>query len=184
MLDLSAAFDTVDHEILLQRLEKRLGVTGTALQWFRSYLSGRTQRVYINGTTSESHPLKYGVPQGSVLGPKCFRIYTLPVGDIARLHGLNYQIYVDDNLYITFKPPSKQHLGTFEVSMVNMEKCIQDIRGWMADNFLKLNASKTEFLLIGSCFRSMVLCSHIQIGDEKVAPTTSAKALVSYLTGV
>jgi hypothetical protein len=106
MLDLSAAFDKVDHEILLRRLEKRLGVKGTVLQWFRSYLSGRTQRVYVNGTTSDSHPFKYGVPQGSVMGPKCFRVYTLPVGDIARLLGLNYQIYADDNdLYIVFKPP-------------------------------------------------------------------------------
>ncbi len=72
LLDLSTAFDTVDHEILLHRLEKRLGVTGSALLWFKSYLSSRRQRVYIKGTSSDDRPIKYGVPQGSILGPKLF----------------------------------------------------------------------------------------------------------------
>ena len=72
LLDLSAAFDTIDHNILLNRLEKRFGVTGDALKWFKSYLTGRTQSVIINGTESEKCPLKYGVPQGSKLGPILF----------------------------------------------------------------------------------------------------------------
>ncbi len=82
LLDLSAAFGSVDHAILLHGLEKRLVVTGSALLWFKSYLSSRTQRVYIKGTSSDDRPLKYGVPQGSILGPKLLKVYTLPVGDI------------------------------------------------------------------------------------------------------
>ena len=69
LLDLSAAFDTVDHRVLLRRLEVTYGITGTALQWFRSYLTGRTQQVYINQTYSDDFPLPYGVPQVSCLGP-------------------------------------------------------------------------------------------------------------------
>ncbi len=77
LLHLSAAFETVDHEILLHRLEKRLGVTGSALLLFKSYLSSCTQRIYIKGTSSDDCPLKYGVPQGSIsLDPNCSR-YTL-----------------------------------------------------------------------------------------------------------
>ena len=69
LLDLSAAFDTVDHGILLPRLSNRFGITGTVLEWFRSYLSDRTQFVQVNDACSASHVLEFGVPQGSVLGP-------------------------------------------------------------------------------------------------------------------
>ena len=75
LLDLSAAFDTVDHQVLLRRLEVTYGITGTALQWFRSYLTGRTQRVYINQTYSDDFALPHGVPQGSCLGPLLFTMY-------------------------------------------------------------------------------------------------------------
>ena len=104
-LDLSAAFDTVDHAILLERLEKCIGITGSCLAWFKSYLSNRSQRVLINGATSSPHKLFCGVPQGSVLGPKLFNIYTLPLGDILRKHSSMFHIYADDdNIYLVFKP--------------------------------------------------------------------------------
>ena len=102
MQDLSAAFDTVDHNILLKRMETRLGICGNALNWFKSYLSDRSQSVYINGNQSRAQNLKYGVPQGSVLGPILFNIYTLPLGDILRKNGISYHFYADDSQEYVF----------------------------------------------------------------------------------
>ena len=82
LLDLSAAFDTVSHSILIRRLKDRIGVSGKALEWFISYLSERKQSVCINNSHSESVDLKYDVPQGSILGPILFTVYTLPLAGI------------------------------------------------------------------------------------------------------
>ena len=75
LLDLSAAFDTVDHRILLDRLQFDFGISGSALNWIESYLSNRTQRIYIDGVLSSNFNLKFGVPQGSCLGPLLFSLY-------------------------------------------------------------------------------------------------------------
>ena len=83
-LDLSSAFDTIDHDILLHRLEHRLCITGNCLSWFKSYLPERTFRVKIDEELSEPKDLKYAVRQGSVLGPKLFTLYVLSLGDLAR----------------------------------------------------------------------------------------------------
>ena len=105
LLDLSAAFDTIEHSILISRLETRFGVTGLALQWITSYLSDRTQQVVINGAISESAALLQGVPQGSVLGPILFTIYVSPLADIAKRFGMQYHFYADDSqLYVSFEP--------------------------------------------------------------------------------
>ena len=79
LLDLSAAFDTVDHGILLQTLQRKLGVCGTALSWFKSYLEERSQRICLKETFSQPFDLKWGVPQCSCLGPLLFTIYTQDV---------------------------------------------------------------------------------------------------------
>lgn len=76
LLDLSSAFDTVNHQVLLEPLRSRFGVTGTALDWFASYLSGRVQCISVNGGTSDAFHLNQGVPQVSCLGPLLFTVYT------------------------------------------------------------------------------------------------------------
>ena len=90
LLDLSAAFDTISHSILLSRLEKRYAIRGRALQWFKSYLMGRGQCVKIGVNLSKRKVLSYGVPQGSILGPILFTLYTAPLGDIARKEGVGH----------------------------------------------------------------------------------------------
>ena len=97
MLDLSAAFDTIDNDILLSRVCNVYGITGNALDWFRSYLTGRKHRVVIEDSLSVDQELDIGVPQGSVLGPRIYCMYTKPVSDIIQRHS-----YADDTqLYMT-----------------------------------------------------------------------------------
>ena len=139
-------FDTIDHNTLLNLLNKRFGICGSALDWIRSYLSDRQQCILIDGETSEKLNLSYGVPQGSVLGPILFTIYTTPLGDIVRKHGLTFHLYADDTqLYIAFKPTDNL---SKEEALSRIEKCVEDIRAYMAVNFLKLNDDKTELLII------------------------------------
>ena len=97
MLDLSAAFDTLDHSILLHRLEHRFGITGMVLNWFRSYLSDRMQTVSLSSfSLSTSAKLLFGVPQGSVMGPILFNLYTAPLEDIFVRHDIDFMLYADD----------------------------------------------------------------------------------------
>ena len=87
LLDLSAAFNTVDHNFLLERL-KQCGISGTAQSCFESYLDDRSQTVRLHVSSSASSSLRFGVPRGSVLGPILFTIYTIPLGEICRRHGV------------------------------------------------------------------------------------------------
>ena len=107
LLDLSAAFDTVDHDLLLARRKSSIGINGTALNWFKSYLNNRSQRVSLNGCTSDSFRLPYGVPQGSNLGPLMFTIYSSKLFEVIKYHLPQAHAYADDTqLYLSFSPDS------------------------------------------------------------------------------
>ena len=163
LLDLSAAFDTIDHDNLFYILEKYVGIGGSALRLIRSYFSDRTQRVQIDGILTDFASLLCGVPQGSVLGPMKFCLYLLPLGAIHKHH--NIHIYVDDTqLYISFK--CKDPLE----SLTKLNMCISDIRVWMIKNKLKINDSKTEFMI----FRSPLLKQNlsdlsVSVGDMQLS---------------
>ena len=166
LLDLSAAFDTVDHSILLERLQSCIGVGGTALKWCSSYLFGRNQRVCIGDSVSDPVYLNYSVPQGSVLGPQWFLIYTYPLRNIVSKYNLSYHSYADDTqLYMSFKPSQKDA----DTCISCLEDCIRDIRLWMKHNFLKLNDDKSEFILFGSHQQlAKVSVPHVEIGGSSV----------------
>ena len=98
ILDLSARFDTNDHNILLNCLKSWFGVCSTALKWCTSYLSHRLQAIKIRSTLSELHELLFGVPQSSVLGPLLFCCYTTPLSRVIGMHSnIKYHFYADDN---------------------------------------------------------------------------------------
>ena len=106
LLDLSAAFDTVEHSVLLDTLQS-LGIDGSVLSWSESYLCDRSQQVTISGKKSEGRKLFCGVPQGLVLGPLLFTIYTSSLGKLLRDLDMPYHLYADDSqLYICFEPSS------------------------------------------------------------------------------
>ncbi len=132
LLDLSAAFDTINHNILLNRLENSVGISGSALGWFKSYLSDRHQFVAVNEEVSYRSQVQYGVPQGSVLGPLLFTLYKLPLGNIIRKHGVSFHCYADDT------QPGETH------QIEKLMECIVDIKNWMTNNFLLLNSEKNS----------------------------------------
>ncbi len=173
LLDLSAAFDTVDHKILLDTLSSNLGITGKALAWFQSYLSGRSESVGIDGVFSKKHTLTCGVPQGSVLGPLLFTIYTLPLAEICRKYNLCYYFFADDSqLYIAFRPLIS---GAMCLAAGNMEMCIAEIRACMLVRLLKLNDDKTEMLLLHSRYQKNPEFPSIKIGDAIIHCNDSAR---------
>ena len=145
-LDLSAAFDTVSHDTLLQRLQTDFGVIGTALSWLRSYLSGRSQFVKFGHYQSSAVSLKVGVPQGCVLEPILFAVYYSPVGDIIAQHGVQYHQYADD---------TQLHLAmcadNTAAGLSVLAACTSDVRLWYMHNGLQLNPDKSEALIVGTC---------------------------------
>ena len=144
-LDLSAAFDTIDHSILLTTLQVKYGINGSVLHWINSYLSNRKCYVNINNSYSKGIYLLFGVPQGSILGPILFILYISDIEHIAKCNGFNIHIYADDTqLYIAFE--KCDILSTVS----DIEQCLREIRNWMSTLFLKINEDKTKFLMISS----------------------------------
>ena len=175
LLDLSAAFDTIDHTILLDRRNVYYGISELALGWFKSYLSGRTHSVKVGNTLSHPAALQYGIPQGSVLCPILFSLYTNPISSIIHSHSnINHHFYADDTqLYITLTPTN------FSRSIQKLKNCLSDIQNFMSANKLKLNPEKTEFILIGSKNNRKQLFPHfpINILGNQVSPAQSVRNL-------
>ena len=136
-LDFSKAFDTVNHDILLEKLE-HYGIRGCALSWFRSYLSNRPQYVTYNGTTFMSQTIKCGVPQGTILGPLLFLIYINDLGNVC----INTMplLFVDDtNLFA-----SRTNIIQLQDAVTND---LNSIAEWLKVNRLSLNIKKTQFMI-------------------------------------
>ena len=145
MLDLSAAFDTIDHNILFHRLSNTFGINNTVLNWFKSYLNGRYQRVKICDNYSSDVPVVYGIPQGSVLGPLIFLMYIFPISDVVNINDFSYHQYADDmQLYTSCKPDSVLQTVDKITSTTSL------VNDWMSANKLKMNNDKTDIIVCGT----------------------------------
>ena len=173
LLDLSAAFDTIDHSTLLSCLLDWFGVGGSILKWFSSYLTEHIQSVKIGFTLSDFQKLLFGVPQGSVLGPLLFSLYTSPLITLIGKHkGINFHFYANDSqLYV--------HLSHMNASAAfdKLNSCLQDVEEWMSASKIKLNPDKTEFILFGSKKQRETVCFPIDILGNPLHPTESVRNL-------
>ena len=158
LLDLSVAFDTIDHQILLTRLQHSFGISESALSWFSSYLCNRTHAVTINSLQSEHTTLHYGVPQGSVLGPVLFILYTQPLFNLVSKHAVSHHAFADDNQLYKIST-----LDAIHQSIETLQNCTTDVKSWMTANKLQLNDTKTEAMIILPVHSP--LPSVIHIGD-------------------
>ena len=157
LLDISAASDTVDHEVLLSFLKDYIGFERPVLKLFETYLSYRTQRVSIKGVLSELSEWAFSIPQGSVLGPIAFCIYTIPLGAILRHYKIQYHIYADNTqLCCSFD------LDTPDEVLSTILACFSDIRTWMIRNKLKINDDKTE------CYKYIDVLKYVALGFKQV----------------
>ena len=143
-LDLSAAFDTIDITKIIEILSEEIGIDGVALEWFRSFLTGRTQRVNIKDQFSDSLEVLYGAPQGSVLGPKLFNIYVRSQPKVFQKCNFKTTSFADDsNGMKTFSLQFQ-----YNVLKNDVASCMKEITHWMNTQFLKINPDKTEILLL------------------------------------
>ncbi|KAI2657279.1 hypothetical protein H4Q32_030279 [Labeo rohita] len=159
----------LNHQILPSTLSS-LGITGIPLRWFESYLTGRSFRVAWGGEVSKAHHLATGVPQGSVLGPLLFSIYTTSLGPIIQAHGFSYHCYADDTqLFLSFQPDDP-------TVAARISGCLADISEWMKEHHLQLNLAKTELLI----FPATPTLQHdftINLGTLTITPSSSARNL-------
>ena len=157
-------------------METHLGIGGTVLNWFRSYLCNRKQSVVINGVSSQPTTLQYGVPQGSVLGPILFCIYMLPLSQIIKAHNMALHIYADDTqMYCFFDVKSTNEANN---ALSVLTQCVEDVRIWMTQSLLKLNEDKTEFLVISSpYYQELVRHTTLKVGDAVISSSEQCRNL-------
>lgn len=173
LLDLSSAFDTVDHKLLLSRLSLNFGISGPALSFLTSYLSDRSQAVHICSNASSSSPVHSGVPQGSVLGPLLFSLYTTPLSYVLQGSAIPFHFYADDTqLYISFSASDSL------TSLAHLSKTLDSVHQWLSANHLSLNPSKTEYLLVGTTQqRAKVTADSLSFSGNVIHPSTSVRNL-------
>ena len=176
LLDLSSVFDTISHSKLINRLKFIFGLDGVVLDWITDYLANHTQCVvikqdnFLDSATSSPVTLAQGIPQGLVLGLNLISWFISPLGDLCRKYQIDCNGYADDRqLYLSFKPM----IPIDQVTCIRrLELCIAEIRCWMRTNFLKLNDSKTEFIILGTQNQlQMVNKISIKIRDAIIQPT-------------
>lgn len=170
LLDMSAAFDTVDHDKLLDVLHHRFGLGGTVLQWIKSYLQFRSFGVNVRGEMSDIISLICGVPQGSLLGPILFLLYIEELQDLVEPFGLRIKLYADDSqLYLSLLPTDAEGWVT---AKSKIEDCLASVKQWMVRHWLKCNESKTEFLLLGksSALDKLSFGPSLDFGGTELGP--------------
>ena len=171
-LDLSAAFDTIDIEKLLEILCDEIGVTGVALQWFRSFLSGRTQKVRIGGEFSKIMEVLFGAPQGSVLGPPLFNIYVRGQPLVFKACSFSSCSFADDS------NGSKKFSLQFQFNVLknDIPNVMAEISHWMNIMFLKINPDKTEIILFHPwSLQGSVIIKGTFVGEQCIRFSTEVK---------
>ena len=146
-LGLSAAFDTVDHEVIISVMEKRYRITGQALEWIKSYLADRQFKVCVNGKYSSVKTLNFSVPQGSCSGAKSLCWYASTLSEVIHQQ-VNLNAVTDDHMVHKSFKPDIEHLE--HKCIKELKRCLLNIHNWMNGNRLKMNPMKTEFIKFNS----------------------------------
>ena len=173
-IDLSVTFNTVDHQILTDVLNKRFNIEGVALEWFSNYLSPGSCKVMVEDVYSTEKSLSFSVPQSCVAGPVLYNAHASTLEEVVfppvDLHGFAY----DHTAKHHFKPNPDEELEVIHT----LEQCTSDIENWMATNWLHMNSAKTEFILVGSRQQlSKSLSTEIHVNGEVV----KCSACIRYL---
>ena len=159
LLDFSVAFDMIDHLILLQRIRRHFDISGTTVRWFKSYFLDIHQSNNIFDTLSRPQHLPFGVPQGSVLGPVLFSLYTTSLSQVSTNHNLSH--HVDDTqVYISLSQSNIQE------SVSTLSDCLTDILFWMESSKLKLNPDKTDLIIICTKQQRNRVISHFPVKHQ------------------
>ena len=176
MIDMSSAFDTIHHKILLNRLSKSFGLKNEVLEWFKSYLNERSQFICVNNILSDSVNLSSGVPQGSVLAPLLFTLYLKPLVNIIKSYGFKYHFYADDlQFYIM--------IDEYNISSVKdlITECLNTIENWLSVNKLKLNCNKTQCIVFSRKQSVSTSIFSDECNDNVLQPLASVKNLGVFL---